>query len=141
MLVSPKPDEPQRAEAAMGTLGYMAPEVLTGEAADTRADIFAVGAMVVETIVGVRPFAGRTLQEFVLALVQGDYHVPGESAEIRALDAIVQRCLAKAPRNRYGSAAELTKDLIPTLSRCGGVAAHLDLATSDSPTVGERTRP
>lgn len=125
---------------AMGTLGYMAPEVLTGEAVDTRADIFAVGVMVVETIVGTRPFAGRTLQEFLLALVQSEYHVPGQPPEIRALDAIVQRCLAKAPRNRYGSAAELAKDLIPTLSPCGGLAAHLDLTTSDSPTEGERTR-
>jgi eukaryotic-like serine/threonine-protein kinase len=41
---------------AMGTLGYMAPEVLTGGAVDERADLFAVGVMIVETLVGARPF-------------------------------------------------------------------------------------
>ena len=50
---------------AMGTLGYMAPEVLTGGAADERADLFAVGVMVVETLVGARPFGGQTPQEIL----------------------------------------------------------------------------
>ena len=106
------------AGTAMGTLGYMAPEVLTGGVVDERADIFAVGVMVVETLVGARPFGGQHPQEILAALLQGEYHLPGDSAEIRALDAVVQRCLAKDPRDRYGSAAELAKDLVSTLARC-----------------------
>ena len=98
------------AGTAMGTLGYMAPEVLTGGIVDERADIFAIGVMVVETLVGARPFGGQHPQEVLTALLQGEYHLPGGSAEIRALDAVVQRCLAKDPRDRYGSAAELAKD-------------------------------
>jgi len=119
---------------AMGTLGYMAPEVLTGGAIDERADIFAVGVMVVETLVGARPFGGQTPQEVLTALLRSDYHVPGESAEIRALDAIVQGCLAKDSRDRYGSAAELAKDLVPALARCGSTDAHHGLTMSDPPT-------
>ena len=126
------------AGTAMGTLGYMAPEMLTGGVADERADLFAVGVMVVETLVGARPFSGQTPQEILMALVQSDYHLPGDSAEIRALDAVVQRCLAKDPRDRYGSAAELAKDLVPSLARCGGSAAQHNVTMSDSPTLGER---
>jgi eukaryotic-like serine/threonine-protein kinase len=148
MIVSPKPDDKQRAEAdelkimdfglakvldagtgvtesvsvagqAMGTLGYMAPEVLTGGVVDERADIFAIGVMVVETLTGSRPFTGPTQQEILLALLQSEYHLPGESAEIRALDVIVQRCLAKDARDRYGSAAELAQIWFPNLATIG----------------------
>jgi eukaryotic-like serine/threonine-protein kinase len=122
------------AGTAMGTLGYMAPEVLTGGVVDERADIFAVGVMVVETLVGARPFGGQQPQEILTAVLQDTYHLPGGSAEIRALDAVVQRCLAKDPRDRYGSAAELAKDLVSTLARCGASEAQHSLIVSDSPT-------
>lgn len=104
------------AGTAMGTLGYMAPEVLTGGLVDARADIFAVGVMVVETLTGVRPFGGSTQQEILLALLQSEYHLPGDSAETRRIDDIVQRCVAKDPRDRYGTAANLATDLVPALA-------------------------
>jgi GAF domain-containing protein len=128
------------AGTAMGTLGYMAPEVLTGGAVDERADIFAIGVMLVETFTGARPFGGKTQPEIVTALLQSGYQLPGDSAEIRALDAIVQRCLAKDPRDRYGTALELAKDLVPTLGHCRGLDAYQGLTISDSPTLGERDR-
>jgi eukaryotic-like serine/threonine-protein kinase len=106
--------------AVMGTFGYMAPEVFSGEAVDERADIFAIGVMVVETLVGERPFGGQTPPEILAALLNSEYHLPGESIEIRALDAVVQRCLAKDPGDRYGSAAEVAKELVPALERCAG---------------------
>src|SRR6185295_18427885 len=105
------------AGAVMGTFGYIAPEVFTGGAVDERADIFAIGVMVVETFVGERPFAGQTPQEILATLLHSEYHLPGESVEVRALDAVVQRCLAKDPRDRYGSASEVAKELVPALSR------------------------
>jgi serine/threonine-protein kinase len=117
----------------------VAPEVLNGGVVDERADIFAIGVMVVETLVGVRPFGGQTPQEILTALLQSEYHLPGESAEIRALDAVVQRCLAKDPRDRYGSAADLAKDLVPTLRRFGGFDAHRASTISDSPTLGDNS--
>jgi len=104
--------------AVMGTFGYMAPEVFTGGPVDERADIFAIGVMTVETLVGERPFGGQTTHEILTTLLHSEYHLPGESIEIRALDAVVQRCLAKDPRDRYGSASEVAKELVPTLSRC-----------------------
>jgi serine/threonine protein kinase len=58
-------------------------------------------------------------------------------AGARALDAVVQRCLAKDPRNRYGTALELATDLVSTLARCRGFDAYQGLTISDSPTMGE----
>jgi serine/threonine-protein kinase len=107
----------------MGTFGYIAPEVFTGGPVDERADIFAIGVMVVETIFGARPFDGQTPHEIITSLLHSDYHLPGESAEIRALDAVVQRCLAKDSQDRYGSAVEVASELIPALARGAGSLA------------------
>jgi serine/threonine protein kinase len=85
-----------------------------------RADIFAIGVMTVETLVGERPFGGQTPHEVLTTMLNSEYHLPGESIEIRALDAVVQRCLANDPRDRYGSATEAAKELVPALARCGG---------------------
>ena len=79
--------------------------------------------MVVETFTGKRPFTGQTTEQALAALLRGEYHLPGTAPEIRTLDAIVQRCLAKDPRDRYGAAAELARDLVPALARCDGLRA------------------
>ena len=107
-----------QAGAVMGTFGYIAPEVFAGGSVDERADLFAIGVMMVETLFGARPFDGQTPHEIITSLLHSDYHLPGESPEIRALDRVVQRCLAKDPRDRYGSASEAASELIPTLARC-----------------------
>ena len=117
--------------AVMGTFGYIAPEVFAGGAVDERADIFAIGVMTVETLVGERPFGGQTTPEILASLLNSEYHLPGESIEIRALDAVVQRCLAKDPRDRYGSATELAKELVPALARCAGFEARHNMTIPD----------
>ena len=122
---------------AMGTLGCMAPEVLTGGVVDERADLFAIGVMVVETLVGVRPFAGQTPEAVLTALLRAEYHLPGDSPETRAVDSVVQRCLAKDARDRYGSAQELARDLIPALSRCAGFDRPDHATSLEAPTLGE----
>ena len=124
------------AGTVMGTFGYIAPEVFTGGAVDERADIFAIGVMVVETLVGERPFGGQTPHETLTMLLNSEYHLPGESIEIRALDAVVQRCLAKDPRDRYGSATEVAKELVPALARCAGSEARHVVTIPDTPALG-----
>jgi serine/threonine protein kinase len=64
-----------------------------------------------------------------MAVLNANYHLPGETAEMRALDAIVQQCLAKDPRDRYGSALELKNALIPMLSRL----QHVELTAAGAP--------
>ena len=120
----------------LGTIGYISPEALTGGLVDEPPDIFAVGVMVVETFTGMRPFTGQTTEQALAALLHSEYHLPGTSPEIRTLDAIVQRCIAKDPRDRYGSAVELATDLIPMLPGCAVLSAPGATAAADMPTLG-----
>jgi GAF domain-containing protein len=128
------PDATQltRAGAPMGTLGYMSPEELTGAGVDLRADLFAIGVMVVETLTGEKPFTGRNPQELIAALLQTSYHLPGDTPEINALDAIVQRCLAKDPRDRLSSADELSKHLVPAIQCCSGLVSQKGAGLGES---------
>jgi len=102
----------------IGTLGYMPPEQLQGRAVDRRCDIFALGVILAEMLTGRRPFQGETYGELVQAMLHEVYHLPGSSPEIRTLDALLQRCLAKEPKNRFASAEELRRNLIPVLRAC-----------------------
>ena len=124
------------AGVVMGTFGYIAPEAFSGGPVDERADIFAIGVMVVETVVGARPFRGQTPHEIITSLLHSEYHLPGSSIEIRALDAVLQRCLAKDPRNRYCSATEVATELVPTLIRCADFDAHRGVTVPDTSALG-----
>ncbi len=100
---------PTEEGSVVGTPGYMAPEQARGGAADARADVFAIGVMLYEMVAGARPFAGKSPFE-VLVAVDRDLPTPLEE---RALDvpadfaAVVARCLAKAPQDRYADASEV----------------------------------
>ncbi|MBZ5646466.1 MAG: protein kinase [Acidobacteriia bacterium] len=96
-----------------GTPGYMAPEVLREEPADTRADIFSLGVVFYEMLTGEHPFRSskavltldRVLHEEPKPLGQA---VPGCPVE---LERIVSKMLAKNPAERYATAADLVVDL------------------------------
>jgi serine/threonine-protein kinase len=115
----------------LGTFGYMAPEQLLGGETDPRTNIFAVGVMVVETLSGARPFRGDTAPRLMQSVLNDDYHWPCSSPEDRTVDAVVQRCLAKDPGNRFPSASALRQALIPTLRGYLGSAAERQHAGTD----------
>ena len=102
----------------MGTLGYMSPEQLLGGDVDQGTDIFAVGVMLAEALTGQKPFRGDTYSDHLRAVVQEVYHLPCSSPEHHAVDALLQRCLARSPKDRFASAEELRQELIPALRRC-----------------------
>ena len=110
--------------AIVGTFGYMSPEQLTGEEADERSDIFSIGVMVVEALTGRRPFFGRTHAELLTAVLHGSYHLEVESNETKLLDAVLQRCLAKEPAERFASIAETQKELIPAIRNCPIISGY-----------------
>ncbi len=89
-----------------GTVAYMAPEILRGEPADTRSDVWAFGVVLYEMVVGSRPFSGSTpfdLAAGVLADVP--LQVPPDVPP--ALAAVIHRCLARHPARRYRQAGEI----------------------------------
>jgi hypothetical protein len=106
------------AGVVVGTLGYMSPEQLTGAESDHRTDIFALGVILVEMLTGRRPFQGATYAEMLNAVLRHEYHLPGAAPEIRAIDRIVQGCLAKKPDNRTASVTALKEELLSTLAVC-----------------------
>jgi serine/threonine protein kinase len=95
----------QDASSMSGTLPYMAPEVLRGEAADYRSDLWALGVVLYEAVSGRLPFDGRTAFEISSAIMR---EVPKQLGPPvpPGLWAIIQRCLSKEPAQRYQRAGE-----------------------------------
>jgi serine/threonine-protein kinase len=89
-----------------GTLGYMAPEQLRGEPADERSDIWALGVVLYEVAAGTLPFQGRTGFELSSAILNES--LAGFPACVPpGVRAVIQRCLAKEPAQRYQHASEV----------------------------------
>ena len=89
-----------------GTLYYMAPEILRGLQTDQRIDVWALGVVLYEAASGHLPFKGRTAFEISSAILH-DLPPQLPSRVPTGLWAIVQRCLAKDPAQRYQQAAEV----------------------------------
>ena len=89
-----------------GTLPYMAPELLRGEPADHRTDLWAFGVLLYEAAGGRLPFQGHTGFEISSAILREMPSVLGPPVP-PALWGIIQRCLAKEPTQRYQRASEI----------------------------------
>ena len=90
----------------VGTLACIPPEVLRGEAADERSDIWALGVLLYEMTSGRRPFAGATGFELTGAILHGSPPPLPEHAPV-SLRRIIERCLEKDPRQRYQQASDV----------------------------------
>ena len=102
----------------VGTPCYMPPEQAAGSpGVDRRVDVYSLGATLFELLTGRPPFEADSLVELLCAIQ--DVPAPRASSARagvgRDLDAICGRCLAKAPEDRYASAAELARDLLAYL--------------------------
>lgn len=93
----------------LGTIGYMAPEQVRGQVVDSRADIFAFGAVLYEMLGGKRAFAGATPADTMSAILNTDPEelVPPSGGSQPAMDRIVRRALEKEPSQRFQSARDL----------------------------------
>ncbi len=107
-----------------GTLPYMAPELLRGERGDQRADIWALGVLLHEMVGGRRPFAGATGFELSAAILHQP-PAPLPPAVPAPLAAIIGRCLAKDPGERYRQAADVHRALEQVPAGPSGFAARL----------------
>ncbi len=93
----------------LGTVGYMSPEQVRGQALDHRTDIFSFGAVLYEMLTGRRAFRGDSHVETMNAILKED---PPEFSEINpnlpgSLDRIIRRCVEKMPNDRFHSAHDL----------------------------------
>ena len=100
--------------AVMGTATYFSPEQAKGEGLDLRSDLYSLGVVLYELLVGKPPFAGENA--LATAYMQVNQtpqsirsQVPTTPAEI---EVVVSKCIAKDPAMRYSSAEELRDDLV-----------------------------
>ncbi len=102
---------------AMGTPHYMAPEQAMGKMLDGRSDLYAVGVMLYECLVGFPPFDGadgysigyKHVHEVPVSLHEVDSRIPS------TLAGIAMRCLSKDPAARYQTGRELADALLEYL--------------------------
>ncbi|MCC6211833.1 MAG: protein kinase [Burkholderiales bacterium] len=102
--------------SALGSPKYMSPEQVTGQALDPRSDIFSLGVVLYELLVGRTPFerAGDNTVFAVMHRIAGEAHpaVTGIDPQIpRAFDAVLDRALAKSPDQRYQRPGDMANDL------------------------------
>src|SRR5262245_24039873 len=92
---------------------YMAPEQVEGRDADARSDIFAFGAILYEMVTGEKAFEGRNRPMLIAAIASLDPYPMSKNQPDSPpmLDHIAQRCLAKAPDDRWQTAHDLLVQL------------------------------
>ena len=94
----------------MGTVGYMAPEQVRGQAVDGRADLFALGTVLYEMLAGRRAFERDTAADTMTAILKED---PPE------FDATRGRYSARARSHRPSLPREERRRAVPVGARCG----------------------
>ena len=113
-----------REGVVLGTVGYMAPEQAAGGTTDFRSDQFAFGLVLFEMLTGREPFRRETAAETMAAIIRDEVPPLTVSDSLPVpVQWILDRCLAKAPENRYASTHDLARDL-------GNVRDHLSGRTA-----------
>lgn len=106
----------------MGTVGYMSPEQVRGQAVDHRSDIFSLGAILYEMASGKPAFPGNSAIEVLSAILYRED--PPELQLPAPLESVIRRCLEKDPGQRFQSAS----DLAFALHQLGSVSATVSAA-------------
>jgi serine/threonine-protein kinase len=97
----------------LGTPAFMPPEQFTGAPIDGRADLFSLGVILYSLASGEQPFPGETMTAVSYKVVHTDPIPPSKlNPSIPAgMEAVILKCLAKSPANRYQTGEELAHDL------------------------------
>jgi predicted ATPase/serine/threonine protein kinase len=110
----------------MGTVGYMSPEQATGEELDFRSDQFSFGSVLYEIATGSPAFKKKTHAETTAAILRDEPERLGSKMMQAPVPFIwiVERCLAKDPKQRYASTRDLARDLAAVRDRLADTPAR-----------------
>jgi TolB-like protein/tRNA A-37 threonylcarbamoyl transferase component Bud32 len=111
-----------------GTPRYMAPEQITGDPIDARADIFAAGVVLYELVSGRLPFEGKTTVEVLSAVLRMGPAAIGR-VELAPLEPIIGCALQRRAEDRYPSADAMAAALRPLVMASGGHTTSVSVAS------------
>jgi eukaryotic-like serine/threonine-protein kinase len=134
----------------LGTTDYVSPEQAMGEEVDERSDVYSLGVVLYEMLTGDVPFAAETQVGVAMKHVNKPMpDVQTKRPEVSAAVAsVVDRATTKDPRDRYGTVAEMVRDLEQTLEvevarrgeTSGQATSVLDSVPSSRRRLGRRRR-
>jgi len=118
----------------LGTFQYMSPEQLEGQEADFRADIFAFGAVLYETVTGKKAFEAKSQASLITAIMSA---TPPPVTSLQPLvpqelDRVISKCLAKDPEDRWQSARDLKDELVWIRNRTTAPSDKIGTASKKS---------
>ena len=125
----------------LGTVGYMSPEQVRGQAVDHRSDVFSFGAVFYEMLAGRRAFRGDSAVETMNAILTEeppDLSDAGSRPVTPGLERIVRRCLEKDPAHRFQNARDLGFAIEAVSGIAAPEAAPRAIATEEA-SVGKRS--
>jgi len=125
----------------LGTPIYMSPEQVMGKTADGRSDLYSVGVLFYEMIVGRRPFSGNNLAAIFHAIT---HDLPEPPAAVdpfitRALSDLIMRCLEKVPEKRFQTGRKMVEALKAIDTQAPGDAQDVP-ASGEALKKGGRSR-
>lgn len=126
----------------LGTLHYMAPEQLDGREVDTRADIFAFGAVLFEMVTGLKAFDAESPARVMSAILRDE---PARVSSVvpitpAGLDELIHTCLAKNPDDRWQGISDVARQLKWLQSSLSGARSNSESLSGvvTAPTVRSR---
>lgn len=132
LTASPTLERHTEPGTVLGTVGYMSPEQVRGEAGDHRSDIFSFGAVLYELVSGRRAFQRQTPAETMTAILKEDPPslVEGAGADVPpGLARVILHCLEKNPAERFQSAS----DVAFALEALSGLSSSAHTAVNTAP--------
>jgi Tol biopolymer transport system component len=116
----------------LGTVGYMSPEQASGEPIDFRSDQFSFGSILYEMATGKRAFQRKTAVDTLGAILNTEPEpIVSLNPQVPApLRWIVERCLAKEPRQRYASTEDLARDLAMVRDHLSETSGSTEMPTA-----------
>jgi serine/threonine-protein kinase len=126
----------------IGTVAYLAPEQVERNVADERSDVYAIGTLLYEMLVGTPPYDGATAWAVATRHVQEDVPLPSETVTDvpPELDEIVQTATRRDPERRYADAGALLEAVRRARVTVGGEAGGLTVVTQPDAAPAQHTQ-